>query len=348
MVKQHRHFQPEDWDQIRLLEILKQIHSRKILVIGDVGVDRYTVGVVERISDEAPVPIVRVKEKHLKLGLAANVADNIKVLGGEPFLVGMVGNDHFARDFRELLVGEGIDVDYLVEDETRPTVLKERVVGERQQLLRIDYEDLRPVDKSVQDLALANTKKLIESVDAVVIEDYAKGLLQRELVQSVIRLAADHNKLSLVDPNYRPLEDYRGINVLTPNRKEAQFLSRIPIVDESSLLEAGNIILESTQARYVVITLGKNGMAVFSADQAECQRIPTVAREVFDVSGAGDTVIAVMALALSAGASIVEASTLGNVAAGVVVSKRGTVTVTPQEIETSMRFVEQTSVEPLA
>jgi len=320
-----------------LKKLLTKIRGRKILVIGDVGVDRYVTGVVERISPEAPVPLLLVEDETLKLGLAANVADNVKVLGGIPILVGVVGEDRSAQDFFGLLKKASISGSNLIKDPSRRTTLKERVVTETQQLLRVDYETQREVSKKTTHTLLAKITSLLNTCDGVILEDYAKGLIDAELAAEIFKRAKAAGKWVAVDPNRKtPLEYYVGATVLTPNTKEAEKLAGFVIRDESSLKKAGEKILWSTQAQHVVITRGKEGMAIFSKGSKSVKKIPTYARQVYDVSGAGDTVIAVLALALSVGSSIEEAAMLGNVAAGIEVGKRGTATVTPQEILTEL------------
>ncbi|MEK6705908.1 MAG: D-glycero-beta-D-manno-heptose-7-phosphate kinase [Bdellovibrionota bacterium] len=321
------------WNLARLREILFAGSGKKVLVIGDVGVDRYTVGSVNRISPEAPVPVVFVEQEKLKLGLAANVADNIKALNGIPLLVGIVGQDRNADDFRKLLSACSISSGHLVVDHERRTVLKERIVSERQQLLRVDYESPSKINKKTESRILARVRKLIRNVDAVILEDYAKGTLTDKVFSFIFNECRKSKKIVVVDPNARtPVKSYTGAGVLTPNTREAERLSGIEIRDESSLKNAGMSILSSTAARHVVITRGKDGMAVFSAKNPLVRIIPTFAREVYDVSGAGDTVISVLTMALVSGATIEEAAILGNIAAGIEVGKRGTATVSPAEI----------------
>jgi rfaE bifunctional protein kinase chain/domain len=313
---------------------------RRVLVVGDVGVDRYTVGDVERISPEAPVPIVLVREEKLKLGLAANVADNIQVLGGVPLLLGVVGKDRTAQDFKALLRQQRIAPAHLLEDPSRRTVLKERIVSDRQQLLRIDYESAHAASDAVRRKLVASVRRLVASgLDAVVIEDYAKGLLGEETIREIVAIARKKGKLVAIDPNLKtPIAHYRGASVLTPNTHEAEALSGIKIADQATLERAGRALLKATGAEHVVITLGKEGMAIFSKGQPIIRQIATYAREVYDVSGAGDTVISVLALALCSGAEIEEACVLGNLAAGVEVGKRGTATVTVAEIRGALDY----------
>jgi rfaE bifunctional protein kinase chain/domain len=330
---------PSDWNKPRLRELLGLLAGKRILVIGDVGVDRYTIGTVERISPEAPVPVVFVQDEKLKLGLAANVADNVKTLGGVPLLLGVVGRDRCAEDFRKLLKTSRIDSSNLVTEPSRRTVLKERVVSERQQLLRVDYETLKPIEAQTEQQILRRARALARQADAVIVEDYAKGMLSVPFARAIYAAARRAGRIVAADPNSKsPSAMYRGVTVLTPNTKEAERLAGIAIVDEGSLLRAGRALLKATAARHLVITRGKEGMAIFSAREPRVRLIPTYAREVYDVSGAGDTVISVLALGLSAGATIEEACILGNLAAGVEVGKRGTATVTPDEIEVAMEF----------
>jgi rfaE bifunctional protein kinase chain/domain len=336
-----RRVTPDQWDHARLRGWLARFSKLRIAVVGDVGVDRYVIGAVERISPEAPVPVVRVEEEQLKLGLAANVADNLRALGARALLSGVTGRDRGGEDLRALLRRAGISPTHLVTDRARRTVLKERMVSDRQQLLRVDYETIAPVLPEIGRQVLAHARRMLARADAVILQDYAKGLISPSLATELMRLAARAGKPVAVDPNAKsPPALYRGAFVLTPNTKEAEALAGHRIVDEASLLAAGRRILADTRARHVVITRGKDGMAIFSAGVREVTLIPTYAREVYDVSGAGDTVISVLTLALAAGAGIEEAAILGNLAAGVEVGKRGTATVTAEEIRMAMGLFE--------
>jgi len=313
--------------------------KKRVLVIGDVGMDRYTIGLVERISPEAPVPIVLVEEEQHKLGLAANVADNVQALGGVPLLLGIVGRDRIAQDFKKLLNRSRISPKYLIHDPRRRTVLKERIVSDRQQLLRVDYESQGQIKRATANQLLARLKILLPKCDCVILEDYAKGMLNAETIRKIFKLAHQAGKSVAVDPNTKtPVSFYEGADILTPNTKEAEKLAAVAIHDENSLIEAGTKILNLTRATHVVITRGRDGMAIFTKDQAFVKLIPTYVREVYDVSGAGDTVISVLAMALAGGASVEEAAILGNLAAGVEVGKRGTATVTPSEVEEALEY----------
>ncbi len=321
----------------RMLARLKR--PQKVLVVGDVGLDRYTVGAVDRISPEAPVPIVRVESEFLKLGLAANVADNIRALGSEPWLVGVVGSDRVAQDFRKVLRAEKISDSHLIVDSKRRTVLKERIVSERQQLLRVDYEDQGIIADAASARLARKLEKLVPRADIIILEDYCKGMLEPSVVKQLFSLARKHRKLVLVDPNSKSAAAlYDGASLLTPNTKEAEALSGVRIIDDASLARAGATILRKTRAPSLIITRGKDGMALFEKGTRGVRHIPTYAREVYDVSGAGDTVISVLALALGLGAAMDDAARLANLAAAIEVGKRGTATVSVAEIREALNL----------
>ncbi|MGZ3709814.1 MAG: bifunctional heptose 7-phosphate kinase/heptose 1-phosphate adenyltransferase, partial [Bdellovibrionota bacterium] len=207
---------PSSWDHLKLHQILRDWRDKRVLVIGDVGVDRYVLGLVERISPEAPVPIVLVQEEQLKLGLAANVADNVQALEAEAVLVGVVGKDRSAQDFRVLLKGAGVSSGSLITDSSRRTVLKERVVSDRQQLLRVDYESQHGLEPRVEKQVLSKISELLRSCDVVLLEDYAKGFLSKSLASEIFRRARAAGKIVTVDPHPKsPLGNYRGAHVLT-------------------------------------------------------------------------------------------------------------------------------------
>lgn len=336
--------EPKDWNLKRLKNLLSKAQRKTLVVVGDVGVDRYTIGRVERISPEAPVPIVHVEKETLKLGLSANVADNLQTLGGKALLLGVVGRDASGKDFKRILKNANIGSQKIIVDRERRTILKERVVSDRQQLLRIDYESPGVVSKSVKQKLFQHFLISLRSSDAVIIQDYAKGLMDLEFCQRLIKAANKARKPVIVDPNVRSrLDFFKGTFVLKPNTKQAESLSGIAIVDSVSLENAGRIILKNSGAQHVVVTLGKDGIALFSKGSKTMRIAPTYAREVFDVSGAGDTVIATLSLALAAGGAIEDAVILANFAASVVVGKLGTATVTQgelfQEMEAHLRVL---------
>ena len=317
----------------QLLKILNSFKKKKIAVLGDVGIDRYTIGLVERISPEAPVPIVSVQSEYLKLGLASNVADNILALNGLPILSGVLGKDQDAKDLISMLSLRKIPTVGLVTDPSRRTILKERIMGEHQQMLRVDYEDTHVLSTAIQKKVQASMLKAIAVADALIVEDYAKGLLQEKTIAVAIKAANARKIPVLIDPHLKtPVSWYSDSTLLTPNKREAEVLAGQKIIDQKSLVLVGQKIMQKARAQSLVITLGKEGMAIFKNAKALPTVIPTFAQEVYDVSGAGDTVIAVLALVLSTGASLEEAAYISNLAAGVEVSKRGTATVSQQEI----------------
>ncbi len=329
----------------RLRSIIHSFGKRKILVIGDVGIDRYVSGEVERISPEAPVPIVFVNSEVHKLGLAANVADNIHALGGRSELIGVIGKDRFASEIRTLLKREKVSDRALIVDPARRTIVKERIVSDRQQLLRIDYETPDPVGDAIEKKIFGAVRQALRTktkgaaIDAVIIQDYAKGMLSKTLIREIVRAAKAAGKPVMMDPNAKsPLDLYVGATFMTPNAREAEKLTGITIRDAASLGAVGARLLKTTGSPYVVVTLGKDGMAIFHRGSKKPTLIPTYAREVYDVSGAGDTVISLMALAYASGATIEEAAILGNLGGGVVVGKRGTATVSPIELEAALRL----------
>ena len=323
---------------VQLRKILDRFNTQSIAVLGDVGLDRYTLGRVERISPEAPVPVVAVEREWLKLGLAANVAENLRVLGLDCEILGVIGKDRNGEDFKSLCSERGLGLEGCLEIAGRRTVLKERIVTEQQQLLRVDYETSASLEKNDCQSLLDALKALKKKAKILIVEDYAKGLISSSLFKEVVNIWNDEEHRVFVDPNSKTdLKTYVGASVLTPNRKEAEALIGFLFKTEADLERGGRAILDRTQADTVIITRGKEGMTAFVKDDPKALTIPTFAREVYDVSGAGDTVIALLAAAFSAGASLKEAMILANVGAGIVVGKRGTATVSRDEIESELQ-----------
>jgi D-glycero-beta-D-manno-heptose-7-phosphate kinase len=324
----------------RFLEIVSKIPGKRILIVGDVGVDRYTLGTATRLSPEAPVPVVAVSAQKDKLGLAANVADNIKALGGIPYLASLVGEDSCCEELFQLLRQRGIPTEHVIRHPSRRTTLKERVVAQDQQIVRIDHETTSPLTKEAEELYLEKIIPIIEGFHAMILEDYGKGLLTDRVAAEVIGEARRQGCFVTVDPTtaVRSPSIYQGVSLFKPNANEAERLSGVEIKDEDSLHKAGAILLREVDAPIVVITQGKAGMTLFTRSDPPV-RIPTFARAVYDVSGAGDTVISMLTLAMVSGATLVEAALLANFAAGVEVGKQGTATVTIEELEQYMQLV---------
>lgn len=306
--------------------LFAQMSGRRILVIGDIMLDEWIWGTVTRISPEAPVPVVAVNDHSFTLGGAGNVANNLRSLGARVSLVGTTGEDRLAARVRELLDDIGVERNGLVRVDDRPTTRKTRIVAHNQQVVRADWESVEPLRSADRMRVASYIEDQARQSDAVVLSDYAKGIFSRDIVEAAL-LAP----LVIADPKPQNLDVFTGVCCVAPNAQEAAQATGVPIVDDSSLERAGALLLERCACRYVVITRGERGMALFGRD-GERLRVPSVARTVFDVSGAGDTVVAVLTLALAAGARVDLALQLANFAAGAVVEKLGTATAHPDEI----------------
>jgi rfaE bifunctional protein kinase chain/domain len=311
--------------------IAAQFQGKRLIVLGDLMLDEFIFGRVRRISPEAPVPVVEVEKQTLALGGAGNVVSNLVALGASPVPLGVVGDDADAVRMRFAFEKAGVNVDSLVVDAKRPTTLKTRIIAHNQQVVRADREKRSAISAEIEDRIIQVFRREIENSDAVIVSDYSKGLLSARLLSEVLALARARDLTVCLDPKTRSFAHYQPVTVITPNHQEASEASGIAIEDEESLINAGQQILRSIACRAALITRGEEGMALFT-DEGAVTHIPTVAREVYDVTGAGDTVIATLTLALATGASFVESAVLANYAAGVVVGKLGTATVTRQEL----------------
>ena len=318
----------------QLQKVVEQFSDQPILVVGDLMLDRFVWGRVERISPEAPVPVVEVVKETVHLGGAANVAYNLAVLKARPLLVGVVGSDEAGDRLVEELHRQEISSEGIVRDKGRSTTIKTRIIAHNQQVCRTDREDKTPLSQGTVDQMRSAYQTLLEQVQGMILSDYAKGALSAALVVDLIQEARQAKKFLAVDPKSDDFSVYRGASIVTPNKKEAVRASGVEIVDEASFIQAGEKLLEVIASDYLLITRGEEGMTLFEGK--EHSHIPTVAREVFDVSGAGDTVIASLTLAVAAGASIRDAAILANHAAGVAVGKLGTAAATGEEILSSI------------
>jgi D-beta-D-heptose 7-phosphate kinase / D-beta-D-heptose 1-phosphate adenosyltransferase len=310
-----------------------------VLVVGDIMCDTYLWGKVRRISPEAPVPIFESTERRQVLGGAANVAANLRALGCDVRLLGVIGADGTGRCVREQLSEQGIADTWLVQDVTRPTTEKTRLIASQQQLLRLDYESQTPLSPSLVSQVLQAVEPLMRDIDGVVCSDYRKGVCIPALLEPLFAMAHTAGHPIFVDPKVQDFSRYRGATVLTPNLEEVEQASGIMVSDEGALTLAVEKLLQQSQARALLVTRGKDGMTLFHRPHAPVH-IPTRAREVFDVTGAGDTVIATFSMAVLCGLPWVDAAHLANVAAGIVVSKLGTATVLPEELRTTLRVGE--------
>jgi len=310
----------------------------RILVIGDVMLDHFIWGHVRRISPEAPVPIVEVTREEFYPGGAANVARNIAPFSPHTHLMGRVGKDMAAERLRELLIADMVDPAPLLVHETLPTISKARVSARQQQIVRVDREKLLPLTASELTEIETRLRVLAPQLDAIILEDYGKGFITGELMQLVARIATEHGLVVTVDPSPRNPIPWSGVTLVKPNRLEAFAAAGLedhllpgPPDQNTELLEVGRILLEKWAVGSVLITLGEHGMMLFERGQSP-HHIPTRAREVYDVSGAGDTAIALLTLALAAGFTLQDAADIANHASGIVVGKLGTATLTPDEL----------------
>lgn len=312
-----------------ILEKISLFKSKKILVLGDVGVDEYVMGSVKRISPEAPVPVLEVTDEDKRIGLAANVAQNVVSLGGQVELVSVIGHDAGAEILKDLLKKSGVQSHSLIVDKKRPTTRKTRMMTGHHHLVRVDYEVRKNLQPETEAKILKRVEELLPSVDIVVLEDYAKGIFSVTLVEQVIALAKKAGKYLMVDPHQTKFADfYKGVDLIKPNYNEALALTKIHEDDIENFNErvftVGRALQKMTGAQDVVLTQGKEGMSIFSSDSQVVQ-VPTFAKKVFDVTGAGDTVIAALALGVASGLPLAQACVLANYAAGIVVAKIGCV-----------------------
>ncbi|MEZ0392518.1 MAG: D-glycero-beta-D-manno-heptose-7-phosphate kinase [Pseudobdellovibrionaceae bacterium] len=327
----------------KLISQIPHLKGKKILILGDVGLDEYILGDVRRLSPEAPVPILDVEAEDLRLGLAANVAQNVKSLGGEPVLVSVVGQDSGADLLSQLFRRNGVDVSHLVADAKRPTTRKTRVMAKHHHLVRVDREIRKPLSTETESRIYQKAFELIPSIDAVVIEDYAKGVVSRNLIQQIVKAARTQGKKVFVDPHQTNSGDfYSGVDLVKPNFTESIALSGLDYDelrdDPEKLVDLGKAVQARTGAKEVVMTLGKDGMIIFSGERIV--QVPTFAKQVFDVTGAGDTVIAALTLGVVSGLPLTEACMLANFAAGVVVGQVGCVPCTTQDLQNYIEHLE--------
>jgi D-beta-D-heptose 7-phosphate kinase/D-beta-D-heptose 1-phosphate adenosyltransferase len=305
--------------------------GRRVLIVGDVMLDEYLWGEVTRVSPEAPVPVVVTRRRTCVPGGAANAARNVASLGGKAILVGLVGEDSQAEALRTALEEAGISTGNLVADSTRPTSTKCRVVAHRQQVVRLDQEDSSQIAGIVEESLLARALELLPSADACVISDYAKGVVTPRIASELIEAARQMGKPVVVDPKGANYQKYQGATIITPNVHEAEVALNRKLASEGNVVAAGQQLCELLCGTAVLITRGAQGMSLFQLDCTPLH-IPTVARNVFDVTGAGDTVVATLALQLAAASSLEEATYLANQFAGIVVGKFGTAVVALEDV----------------
>ena len=322
-------------NQQRAQQILSLFPNRRLIVLGDLMLDEFIWGEVRRISPEAPVPVVEVKRESWHLGGAGNVVSNLLELGAKAWPIGIIGEDEAGHLLKRHFTEQGAIVSGLIVDPSRPTTRKTRIVAHSQQMVRADRESRLPVSDEIETHVLAAFHSALPEAEIVIISDYDKGLLTPRLLKLVIEATQAAGKLVCLDPKIKNFLSYQHADVITPNQPEAERASGIEITDDASLIAAAHRIREALACANVLITRGEHGMSLLDANDKLTQ-IPTVAREVYDVTGAGDTVIATLSMALAAGATMLEAAIMANHAAGVVVGKVGTATVTSAELSATL------------
>lgn len=323
----------------KLSEKVNQISQQKLMVIGDIGLDEYVNGTVKRISPEAPVPVLDANKEEVRLGLSGNVAQNIASLKGEVCFISVLGDDEVGKRVCSLLEKEGVSANGFVKDSSRPTTRKLRVMTGHHHIVRVDYEQRCFISEEVTEKLIEKVKAEISSCSGVILQDYAKGVLSEKVIQEVITLAQKEDIPVFVDPHRTtPLSYYRGATVFKPNFDESLALSQM---NEESLSQSGDIVdimgeklQKELSCQHLILTRGSKGMSIFS--QGQRQDIPTAARQVFDVTGAGDTVIATLALAFCSGMDLSESGQIANAAAGIVVSKIGCVPCSFEELKSEL------------
>jgi rfaE bifunctional protein kinase chain/domain len=319
----------------RIKELKNNFEGKRIAIVGDMMLDGYFWGDVKRISPEAPVPVLEVGEEFFRFGGAANVALNVDALGGIPIPIGVIGDDNYGAIFSSLLNDSKISADGIFIDETRPTTTKTRVIADSQHVVRIDKESKDNLNSKMEGKLFDYIKKNINDLDGIILQDYNKGVLTESLITKIINEANEKNKLITVDPKFENFWSYANVTVFKPNRKEAEEKLGLKITSSKDVSFAGSKLLDKLNAQYVLLTLGEEGIAVFNKDKEE-KRMPTKARKVADVSGAGDTVISTLTLSLAAGADILEASYLANYAGGIVCGEVGIVPVDKEKLFTTI------------
>jgi len=315
----------------KLFKLLDNFKNKKILVIGDIMLDKYIWGDVSRISPEAPVQVVNVIKETYEAGGAANVANNISALSGKAFMVGIAGNDESKNILLKELKEKGIDAEGIILDKDKPTTQKIRIIGKSQQLLRVDYENKEHAHKDIEESIIRFLERNIKNVDIVVISDYAKGVVTLKVSAMAIEIAKKHDKPIIVDPKPKHKDFYSNATLVTPNNVEASEMTGIEDGTDESVIEMGNKLLKYVNTN-ILITRGEKGMSLFEAN-GTITHIPAKAKEVYSLIGAGDTVVATIAMAIAAGADLKEAATLSNIAAGIKVGKIGTASVSIEEIK---------------
>ena len=315
------------FSQSRLRKLFDDLNALRIAVVGDLMLDSYMWGSVQRISPEAPVPVVEVTSETVKLGGAANVANNIVNLGASALPLGVVGDDFSGGQIRDLFASLGVDVNGVITDPARPTTIKTRIIAHDQHVVRADVESKADLSAEVEDKLLDFFKKSVSRIIGVILQDYNKGVLTPRLIREIIEISREHGIFVAVDPKFNNFFDFVGVDLFKPNTRETEQVLGIKIQSEQDLWDAAKTLFERINCRQIMITRGEKGMTLFSGPDAEPYYVPTRAKKIHDVSGAGDTVISTFVVAMIAQATLKEAATLANFAAGIVCGEVGVVPI---------------------
>ncbi len=316
---------------------ISKFNRTHLLVIGDLMIDEYLRGEVDHISPEAPVPVVAIKNQDYTLGGSGNVVNNLITLGAKVSVLGVIGKGRDGKLLLSKLDALGANTQGIIQEPGRHTTKKTRIIAEHQQVLRIDRETKKEISAPTFKNIIKSAEKIIPDVDVVLISDYGKGLINRAMIKNLVQIAKKHNKTTIADPKGLDFTKYAGVNLLTPNKKEASLASGMEITDAKTLAEVGSVLLDKSDIDKLLITCGKDGMVLFEKNRKPF-KMATRAREVYDVSGAGDTVLAVLGLGVAAGLPFKAAVSLANTAAGIVVGKVGTAAVTQKELLQALKL----------
>lgn len=321
----------------RLKELFDNFKNRRIAVIGDLMLDSYMWGDVKRISPEAPVPVVEVMSETVKLGGAANVANNIINLGAKPIPIGIVGDDNSAKQIRKLFKSLGIVVDGIVTDTERPTTIKTRIIANDQHVVRADVESKGDIEDKIQDCIIDFFTGIINEIQGVILQDYNKGVLTPRLIGEIVALCRKHDIFVTVDPKFNNFFSYKKVDLFKPNRRETEQALGIVIQSDEDLINAAKTLFERLDCRSIMITRGERGMTLFPGPEEVPVHIPTLAKKIHDVSGAGDTVISALVVAKLAGATLLESATMANFAAGIVCGEVGVVPIIAERLYAELK-----------
>jgi rfaE bifunctional protein kinase chain/domain len=311
----------------RLKELIDNFKNKRVAVLGDLMLDSYMWGTVRRISPEAPVPVVEVDSETVKLGGAANVANNIINLGAEVVPIGVVGKDSSGDQIRSLFEEIGVNTESIITDPDRPTTIKTRIIAHGQHVVRADIESKSDISRNVEDQLLTSFSNRLQNIDGVILQDYNKGVITSRIIKEVVKFCVQREVFTAVDPKFNNFFEFKEVDLLKPNRRETEEALGIKIYTDEDLKDAAQTLFERLRCNNIMITLGGSGMTLFPGPDQPPIHVPTNAAKIHDVSGAGDTVISTLVVSKVAGASLEEAMTLANYAAGIVCGEVGVVPI---------------------